>query len=112
MNKYLHALQKQSIYKQPTETDLRLGEGLFASVIGPDRVLAVLGSIYKTDHYITTPDAALSYSALQDYRASTGESRMTIVISDCSPMIHAASVSDALGVSQDTMRAILNTPKE
>ena len=63
----------------------QLRKGLFASVISQDRVDAVIPNVKSTAGYQLTPQVALSYSALQDYRARTGARRVALLLGRQNP---------------------------
>ena len=58
-----------------------LNDGLFAAVVSSTRVPSVMESFYRSHGYAMDPFAAIGYGALQDYRARTGESRNTLLLS-------------------------------
>ena len=63
-----------------------LNEGLFCSVVGPNRAEATVSSVYRSNGYTLDPAAALSYGGMQDYRAKTGSTNMTLVLSNVKPV--------------------------
>lgn len=81
-NNYLEAVACGGTYAPAEENLLKINDGLCASVVGSARVHAVVNSVYRTNDYRIDPVTALVYGALQDYRARTGENRMTILVSD------------------------------
>jgi threonine synthase len=70
------------VYTPAEENLTKINEGLCASVVGSARVNSVINSVYRTNDYRIDPVTALVYGALQDFRARTGENRMTILLSD------------------------------
>lgn len=98
---------------QLTEEELQLlNEGFFAAVVGANRTNAVMNSLYRTNSYITDPITAASYGALQDYRARTGENRVTLLLSRHSPALHAAQIACAIGCSQEKLKAMIHLSRE
>lgn len=85
VERYLTACEKGRIFALEEEESLRLSEGLFASVVGEGRVDAVMQSVEKTNAYTMDFMTAMSYGGLQDYRASTGESCLTLLLSEACP---------------------------
>lgn len=63
-----------------------LNKGLFCSVVGTNRAEATVSSVYRSNGYILDPAAARSYGGMQDYRAKTGSTNMTLVLSDVKPL--------------------------
>lgn len=74
------------------------GEDFSVSVVGSQRVPSVISRIYRTNGYVLDTYAALTFGGLQDYRATGGDIRQTIILSEYSPMEHRGTVAAALGV--------------
>ena len=85
VNRYLQASEKGRIYALEPEQSQLLSEGFFASVVGEGRGDAVSQSVLRTNAYTLDYMASLSYGGLQDYRASTGESCLTLLLSERAP---------------------------
>ncbi len=81
-----------------------LRRGLYCSVVSDSRRDAAIPNVYGTNSYILEPEAAVSYSALLDYRARTGESRMALILEDTSPADHGAKVGAALGLTAEQVK--------
>jgi len=62
-----------------------LSAGIYPVAIGPDRVDSVISSIRRSAGYSADASAAVTYGGLQDYRAQTGESCLTLLLSQCAP---------------------------
>ena len=86
--------------------------GMFCAVIGKSRASSIINSIYRSNSYIIDPVAALSYSGLQDYRSKTGENRITLLLSETSPLKHAAEISNATGLSSESLQRLVNLNKQ
>lgn len=56
-------------------------EELHPSVVSFSRVDTVIASMYSSNGYRIDKDSALAYGGLQDYRASTGVNKQTLIIS-------------------------------
>lgn len=87
-----------------------LSQGIFAAVIGEERVKSVINSVYRTGTYMIDPVGAVAYGGLQDYRASTGESRLTLLLSDSSPMNQATLVANAMGITPSALNDRVKLP--
>ncbi len=84
-----------------------LRRGICCAVVSDDRRDGAIPKVFGTNAYILEPDAAVSYSALLDYRARTGESRMALILEDTSPADHAARIAPALGITADRVKELL-----
>lgn len=77
---------------------------LFAAVISQVRLEIVIPSVYRSHQYIMDPYTALSYGALSDYRAKTGDGSWTLLLSENSPMANATDVARIMRISEDELR--------
>lgn len=62
-----------------------LCRGLYVAVVGKLRIQSIVNSVRKTNGYLLAPAAALAYGALQDYRASVTEGRVSLLLADYQP---------------------------
>lgn len=82
---YLKALQGKATYYMDESCHQVLNEGLFAAVVSDRRAETVIASMLSSNQYALDTNAALSYGALQDYRASIGISNDTLILSKKRP---------------------------
>lgn len=102
------ACQSKVLYQLNAENLKTLSSGLFAGVVGSDRINNVVNSVYQTQHYIMDPYTAITYGCLQDYRAKTRESRQTLLLSDRSPVLFSTEISQALGISREKLISLID----
>lgn len=76
---------------------------LFCAVPGTERAATVINSVYRTSEYLLTPDSALCYGGMQDYRASTGQSRVTLILAKENPMRFMHEIVRAAGISEEVL---------
>lgn len=88
-----------------------LNDGLFAAVVSKDRIQSTINSFYRSNDYIPDTVAAISYGALQDYRAKTGESCQTLIFSLSSPANHKDELSRILGLPAALIESKVNHRK-
>lgn len=99
--RYLDAVAKNGIYQvRPTELSL-LNNGMFCAVVGQGRGRDVIKSVHSTNQYLLDPYSAISYGALQDYRAKSGENRMTLLFTEEKPACYSSVISQATGLSAE-----------
>lgn len=68
------------------EEDYKLfSAGIYPVAVGPDRADSVSSSLKRSAGYSIDLSAAITYGGLQDYRAQTGESCLTILLSQSAP---------------------------
>ena len=106
------AIQNKKTYRIDLEDQPAIGEGMFCAVTGKGRDLHVVNSIYRSHAFVLDPVAALSVGGLQDYRAKTGESKLTLVLSCVSPMNCIAKISDATGIAKEKLITLLKNPQD
>jgi len=82
VKRYLTCCQGKCAYTLTDESLAKLSSGLFAAVVGKNRADMIVSSVKRTSAYTLDSDTALSYGALQDYRAGNSESRIALLVSD------------------------------
>lgn len=70
------------VYALDPDIDIVFNDIFFCAVMGQGRAETVMNSLKRTDQYAVCTDSALSYGAVQDYRAKAGENRMTLLFSN------------------------------
>ena len=83
--RYVDALKERKSYSVDAEIERSLLEHFFCAVVGSSRIGTVVNSVERTDKYTLCTEAALAYGAIQDYRAKTGENRVTLLFSNQDP---------------------------
>ena len=97
--RFLDVVSAGGVYTADEEGSAAITDKLCASVVGSARADSVIASVYRTNDYFIDPITALVYGGLQDYRARTGENRMTVLLADCSPKGYAERIANAVGIS-------------
>lgn len=77
----------------------QLRRGMYATVVSTDRIDALIPSVYRIAGYIMGPETAMAYGGLQDYRAKSGENRLTLLLSDKSPARDCEKVAACMEMS-------------
>ncbi len=95
------------LYKVDKDMLLKLASGFAVSVVSAKRVGSLIHRIYTTNNYVLDSYGALTFGALQDHRASSGDIRQTLLFSAYSPMIHRTAVSDALNIPEFKLSEML-----
>lgn len=102
--RYLLCSRQGRTYTLSPEQVEMLARGLFAAVISDSRVATIIPGVYRTRSYVLSPYAALAYGGVQDFRATTGEERPTLLIADRSPLKDSALVSRLLKIKELDLR--------
>lgn len=102
--RYLDACQTGKCYYPGNDVLSHMRRGLHIRVVGQKRVVFTMPNVYNANGQILGPYDALSYSAVLDYRAATGENRPALILSDRSPERDAAVVAGAMGISDEALR--------
>lgn len=108
VSRYLASSQAGCAYSLEEEQLPVLNFGFFATVAGTNRAADTMNSVYRASNYILDPGTALCFGGLQDYRAKTGESRLTLLLAEEAPMHFAEEVADAIGVKAEKLSEIVN----
>lgn len=83
--RYLDSVSNKQVYQLPEGMQIPASDNLFVSVIGQERIPAVINSFHANNNISINPYTAFSLGALQDYRAKAGESCTTIVFEESAP---------------------------
>ena len=86
-----------------------LNAGFFATVAGDNRATDTINSIYRTNSYIADPKTALCFAGLQDYRSRTGESQITLILSEQTPLDFADQIGKITGIDKKKLEQIVNS---
>ncbi len=84
---YLACVDAGKVYRISEEVLSELNGGLYAAAVGANRADSVKSSVKRSSGYNISRDAAICFGGLQDYRANTGESKNTLLLSTVKPEI-------------------------
>ena len=84
---YLDCVSAKKQYRISEEKLPELNNGLYVSAVGANRADSVKSSVKRSNGYNISRDAAVCFGGLQDYRANTGESKNTLLLSTVKPEI-------------------------
>jgi threonine synthase len=79
VQRYLDACTQKRIFFINEAQQLSVTFDLTASVVSTQRIDTVIAGMYQSNQYNMDHNAALSYSALQDYRARNGFNKTTLI---------------------------------
>ena len=99
--------RQSRIFEATADEVARLRKDMFCVVSGSDRIHRILNGVFTTSKRIVSPLTALCLAGLGDYRAKIGESRLTLVLEEDSPIIFAEQVETALGVTKKKLNNYL-----
>lgn len=102
--RYLLCCEKGRTYTLLPEQLVMLNRGLYTAVVSDSRIASIIPGVCRTRGYILGPYGALAYGCLQDFRATTGEERPTLLICDRSPMKDSTLVSRLLKIKEHDLR--------
>jgi hypothetical protein len=101
--RFCECVQNGRIFSTRPGTLDTLRQGMYATVCSQDRVYALIPSVYRMANYIMGPQSAQAYSGLQDYRATTGENRLALLMSDRSPEMDSKIVASSLEITEQML---------
>jgi len=82
-----------------------LRKGIFCAVVSEKRTESVIRSIYRTNTYLLSPESALAYGGLQDYRATNNETGLALILTEKGPLTATEAVAAAIGIAPDDLKA-------
>ncbi len=85
-----------------------MNAGLFCCVSSQSRISSTINSLFRSNSYITDARTAFCYGGLQDYRAKTGDSVMTLLLSERLPLTDADLISSATGIEKGKLFEYIN----
>ena len=106
--RFLYNCTEGGLYYLEEQQHQRLREGIYASVVGRQRLEWAVLNLYKTDGYISDPYTALAYSGLMDYRAATGETRKALILSEESPVYSLPYLGKCMGLPPEELKKRLD----
>lgn len=106
--RYVGCVKDKRLYQVTQEQLQKLNAGMFPAVISWNRREKIIHGVYSTSTYILDPGSAMAYGGLQDYRATAGESRPALILTERSPILSADTVAKAMNISVETLRERLN----
>lgn len=108
VQKYLQCLSNGRVFSIHNEVLYQLNNSLFCSVPGNTRIGSNINSVYRSNAYIMAPDTALNFGGLQDYRAKTGESKLSLLFAEHTPVRYMKQISTATGIPSDKLIEMIN----
>ena len=72
--------------------------GFAAGYATEEEILAAIGGIYASDHYLMDTHTAVAYKVWREYAQKTGDDTPAVIASTASPYKFAAAVSGAIGL--------------
>ena len=105
--RYAEKVSAGRIYRPGEDEFGKLNAGLFSAVVSRSRLDALIPSVQRTCGYILGPYTALAYGGLMDYRAKTGENRLSLLLAERSPVCDAAVVTQSMRVTLPQLKAAL-----
>jgi len=104
---FAQAMENHRTYKVTAEKLQQLNSGVCVSVVGSSRIRETISKVYRTNQYVLDPYTALAFAGLQDHRATTGSGRVTLLLSDRSPLCCQQAVAQALGITELALNTLL-----
>ncbi len=103
VGRYLDACSRKGMYVLSERKVKAMGRLLSPVVVGQERISDIIRNVYYTNSCILDTSAALAYGGLQDFRAGTGESCDTLILSAVNPAKQGNVITGAIGVDADTL---------
>jgi len=104
VSRFVAACREGREYSLSEEAFASVRKGMYAAVVSQKRMESVIRNVYRTSTYLLDPYSALAYGGLQDYRATVGEGRTTLLMTERSPICSAATVAAAMGITVQELK--------
>ena len=82
---YVSACCRHGVYAVPEDAIEYLQKKLFGAVVGNERIELIISNVSNTNGYKLSSDAAVCFCGVQDYRAKTGQTGITLVWNSAAP---------------------------
>lgn len=100
---FMDALRNRRTFRIAEDRLCDFNHKIFCATAGKNRGEQTINSVFRSNNYIMDPDSARCVGGLQDYRAKAGESRLTLVLSEISPLLKSKEIAAATGISADKL---------
>lgn len=97
--RYLDSCAQSAVYAPAGEVD----KSLYVAVVSQKRTEAIIYNVYRTCTYLLDPNSASAYGGLQDYRSTPGEGRLTLLLTERSPVRSMPEVAKAMGIPEQEL---------
>ena len=94
---YMSALSNEGCYKIPDAVRGELGRVFSSGQCSEEDTKKTIGDTYKKYGYLIDTHTAVAYKVLDDYRKTSGDDSLSVVVSTASPFKFNEAVLDALG---------------
>lgn len=101
-------LARGGVYAPGMERVEVLRQGVFAAVVSRRRTDRTISSVHRTNAYILSPESAVVYAGLQDYRTTAGEGRIALILAEKRPGDSLEAVASALGLTAEELSSQLD----
>lgn len=100
VSRFAECCKKGTSYSLNEEQLPLFNNSFFCAVAGDSRAASTINSLFRTNGYVTDPKTAICFGGLQDYRARTGESQITLLLSEQSPLNFADEIMSVTGIDR------------
>lgn len=105
--RYLESCWNGAVY-EPEEFVLKgLRKNLQVSVIGKNRMEETLSGVFASNMYLLTPETAIAFAGVMDYRVRTKENRLCLILAEDGPECNKDTISKALKISAKELNMLL-----
>lgn len=106
VEQYLDACRKGRMYCPDDSVLAQMRQGMTARVVSSQRIFTTIPSVYRTYGQLLSPDGALAYGGVQDFRTSCGRTGWTLILEERSPALDADVVSSALNIPREELESL------
>jgi threonine synthase len=107
--RYVQCCDEKKMYSIRPEQITTMRRGVFCTPVSYKRVLTLVRSIYRTNTYLLSPESALAFASLQDYRAKYSKIGPALLLSEKGPLTAIDTASEATGISVEELKRRIRT---
>lgn len=98
--RFCDVCRRGGVYYLEPEQLKKLRRGIYVSVVGKNRLCATASDLWRKRSYLAEPYLALACGGLSDYKATAGEGREILLLSEECPVYSLDFLSRCLGLSR------------
>jgi threonine synthase len=96
---YMNALGSEGKYEVSAPIKRKIDQLFYAGYCDDTQTQKTIAKLWKEQKYLIDPHTAVAFDVLEQYRAETGDTTKTVVVSTASPFKFCDNVLGALGVT-------------
>lgn len=101
---YIQSRTSKTAFRLSAQQKQDFREMIYPVVVSNSRSETIIPSVYRTVGYILSPESALSYGALLDYRSRVAERRPAFLLTEQSPSCQMDTVAKFMNLTSEELK--------